>query len=90
MQAKPANEILLNNMGANLLERKRYEPAVASFTAAIKLLVNMRLRKERMGRAIAETFKATEGNLTTQKAFLRISAENSTFTLPDQYLWCCL
>ena len=73
-QSKPANEILLNNKGASLLERKNYEGAVAAFTASIKLLVNKRLRKERSGRAIAATFKATEGNATTMKSSLLRSA----------------
>ena len=79
MQAIPANEILLNNQGASLLERKRYESAVVSFTAAIKQLVNKRLRKERMGRAIAATFKATGGNPTNQKTFLHLSRTNRSF-----------
>ena len=79
MQAIPANEILLNNQGASLLERKRYESAVVSFTAAIKQLVNKRLRKERMGRAIAATFKSTGGNLTSQKTFLHVSRANRSF-----------
>ena len=79
---KPATEIRLNNKGASLLERRRYESAVAAFTAAIKLLVSKRLRRERMGRAIAATFKATaEGSAantfaTRSSTLLRSSQTN--------------